>query len=321
MVEKYVYNLEFPPHINEIKIGDYLFKRVDNYSEVFGNLQHLVNSSGSEFPTNVKTGSHQITALVQIPQNEKPAVLPWEDIKSKQVLDVLFLLSIFTGRNIFTKEWEDEENIAITADHRKHLWGAQLLLSLRCESKWKHKHTGEIKDVAGLKGVPIFDYHQINIGFEKSLNAVLDLISSKKWQEKYFLGYFLFIYREAVQLRFIEGAFILCWSIWEHIFTLHNNQWLDSKDIEKLSGYNKISFILSEYFLFSIDNTARKEIGKLATTRNRIVHYGKKADSTDHKEMEMFIRLTEQLMAIVLELQPSNAFNSTEKLRQFLGGR
>ena len=43
-----------------------------------------------------------------------------------------------------------------------------------------------------------------------------------------------------------------------------------------------------------------------------------KTDNTDYKEMEMFIRLTEQLMAIILGLQPSNAFNSTEKLQIFL---
>ena len=34
--------------------------------------------------------------------------------------------------------------------------------------------------------------------------------------------------------------------------------------------------------------------------------------------MEMFIRLTEQLIAIILELSPSNIFNSFEDLDNFL---
>ncbi len=321
MVEKYIYNLEFPPHVNEFKIGEYLFKRVSNYSESFSGLQHLVNSFGSEFSTKVQTGSHQITAIVQIPDNEKSATLSWGDKNPKQILDVLLLLTLFTGRNVFMKNWEEKEGMAIMADHREHLWGAQLLLSIKYESMWKNKNTGELKNELEMNGIPIFDYNQINIGFEKSLNIVLDLISSKEWLEKYSGGYFLFLFRQAVQRQIIETSFILCWSIWEHIFTLHHKKWLDRKTIETLSGYEKIAFILSEYFVVVLNNKAKREVGRLAKTRNRIVHFGMKADDTDYKEMEMFIRLTEQLMAIILGLQPSNAFNSTEKLQQFLNGK
>jgi hypothetical protein len=319
MEEKFVYNLEFPPYIDKLVIGGYLFKKIPTYPEAFSKMQHLVNTGGSEYPVKDQTGSHQITAIVEIPDQEDPAVLPWLDKNTKQILDVLFLLTIFTDRNVFIKDWEGEK--PIIADHRMHQWGAELLLSLEHQPMWKDMNTGELKNISEMAKNPIFDYNLVDIGFEKSINAVLNTISNKKWQEKYSNGYFLLLFRQAIQRQIIETSFILCWSIWEHLFTLHNKKWLDKRTSETLSGYEKISFILSEYFLISLDDKAKQEIGKLARTRNRIVHYGMKADDIDYKEMEMFIRLTEQLMAMILELQPSNVFNSTEKLKDFLSGK
>ena len=74
-----IYNLEFPHYVHELNIGGYTFRRVANYSEAFGKMQHLVNSSGSEHKTVVQTGSHQITATVEIPTTEQQAVLLWAD--------------------------------------------------------------------------------------------------------------------------------------------------------------------------------------------------------------------------------------------------
>lgn len=318
MVEKYIYNLEFPSYITEFKVGDYIFKRVPEYSEAFGGLQHLVNSVGSEFSTKVQTGSHQITATVQLPDDEKSAVFPWGEENAKQILDVLLLLSLFTGRNVFAKTWEGEDGKAIMADHRQHQWGGQLILSLKYETMLKHKETGELKTEAEAGLNSAFDYDPVDIGFEKGLNHVLSLILSEEWQKKYSNGYFLFLFRQAIQRQILETSFILCWSIWEHVFTLHNKKWLNKKTIETMSGYEKISFILSEYFLVSLDDKSKKEIERLAKTRNRIIHFGMKDEKTDFKEMELFVRLTEQLMAIILGLQPSNVFNSTEKLKEFL---
>ena len=321
MVEKFVYNLEFPVYVTEFKIGDYSFKRVDNYSEVFQKLQHLVKSCGSEHSTEIKTGSHQVTAIVEIPDKEENSVLPWADENSKRILDILLLLTLFTGRNVFIKDWEEKEGISIMVDHRKHQWGAQLLLSIEHESMWKHRETGILKNESEMASISVFDYDQIDVGFEKSLNSILSLICSQDWQNKYQGGYFLFLFRQAIQRQIIETSFILCWSIWEHVFTLHNKKWLDRKTIETLSGYEKISFILNEYFIVNLDEKAKKEIGRLAKTRNRIIHYGIKTEDVDFNEMEMFIRLTEQLIAIIFGLQPSNAFNSIEKLKHFLNGK
>ncbi len=313
-----IFNLEFPPDIEKLNIGGYTFKRVKNYKEAFDGMMCLVNSSGSEFDTNIKVGSHQITATVEIPQQENKCVLPFGNKKLTQLDDILFLLTIFTDRNVFKKDWEDSDNTAVISDHRIHQYGGQLACSIKYESRWKHINTGELKTEQEMKETPIFDYHQINIGFENTLNKVFDLVSSKKWQDKYEGGYFLFLFKSAMQRQIIETSFISCWTIWEHIFAIRNRKWLDNKAIEQMSGDKKIAFILNEYFLKNIDNTARKNIQKINKTRNRLIHFGKKTEQIDYKEMGMFIRLTEQLIAIILELSPSNIFNSFEDLDNFL---
>jgi hypothetical protein len=284
-----IFNLEFPPYIKKLKIGNYIFKRVKNYKETFDGMMCLVNSFGSEFNTQIKVGSHQITATVELPQKEKKCILPFGNNNSTQLDDILFLLTIFTGRNVFKRDWEDSENIAIMSDHRIHQYGGQLVCSIQYDSMW-----------------------------ENNINKVLDLISSKQWQNDYEGGYFLFLFKSAIQRQIIETAFISCWTIWEHVFAIRNRKWLDNTAIEQMSGDKKIAFILNEYFLKSIDDTVRKNIQKINKTRNRLVHFGKKTEQIDYKEMEMFIRLTEQLIAVILELSPSNIFNSFEALDSFL---
>ncbi len=93
---------------------------------------------------------------------------------------------------------------------------------------------------------------------------------------------------------------------------------MDNTAIEQMSGDKKVSFILNKYLLVDIDEKARKEVKRITQARNRLIHYGIKPDNVDLKEMELIIRLTEQIMAIVLKLQPSNAFNSVERLRALL---
>lgn len=313
-----IFNLEFPPYIDELNIGDYTFKRVEKYKEAFDGMMHLVCSMGSEFNTEVQTGSHQITATVEIPQKQKKSILLWERKDMTQLDDVLFLLTIFTGRNVFKKDWEDKKGMAIMADHRMHHWGAQLHLSLEHESVFKHRDTGELKTLEELKGQPRYAYNQVNIGFEKNINKVLKTIASKRWQDEYEGGYFLFLFRSAVQRQIQESSFIACWTIWEHIFAIKNRKWLDDKSIVQMGGDKKIAFILNHYFLKKLDSTSRKNIQRINQTRNRLIHFGIKTKQIDYEEIQMFIRLTEQLMAIILELSPSNVFNSFEKLESFL---
>ena len=316
MQTRAVFNLEFPEHIHQFKIGEYLFKRVPEYAERHSKLQYLVTVSGTEFPMKLQTGSHQQTATVEYPDVEKLPVLPWGNEDPTQLLDILLLLTIFTGRNILALKEEEKDKGAILENHGVHNFGGELILSLGFETVARRNDTGEILSVEeAQKLLPVFDFTQVNISFEKNLNKILDLISTQEWQDKYTKGIFLFNYRQIIQPRMaIETAFILSWSIWEHLFTLGNKKWMTSKTIETISGYEKISYIVSEYFLKSFDSKAKKQIDQLVLTRNRIVHYGIKPENTDYGEMKMFIRLTERLVAIILGLEPSNAFNSKEWL-------
>lgn len=312
-----IFNLEFPAYIDEVKIGSYLFKRVSSYESAFKGMMHLVSVSGSEFEQIPNTGSHRITAIVECPHQEKNSVLPWSENGLTELDDILFLLSLFTGRNVFKKNWSAIQEIPIIADHRSHHFGGQLHLALSYESGFKDKKTGEIQPKETII-LPAYKHHQVNIGFEKSLNRVLNTLQSEEWLAEYESGYFLFLYRSAVQRQIIESSFILCWTIWEHLFAIKKRKCLNEKDIRKMSGDKKIAFILNHYFLKDIDAHARQNIERINRTRNRIIHYGVKTENVDLEEMELFIRLTEQLVAIILELLPSNIFNSFEKLEGFL---
>lgn len=313
-----IYNLQFPPYVDEIKIGDYLFKRASNYEEAFNGMMCLVESYGSEFNTKLTVGTNQITATVELPKKEKKASLPFGDKKLKQLDDILFLLTILTDYNVFKKDWKENKNTIVIQDHRIHHYGGQLALSLSHDWVFKNRDTGEIKTESQIGKEPIFDWEKINIGFEKSLNTVLKTISSNEWQNEYNGGYFLFLFKSAIQRQIIETSFILCWTIWEHIFALKNKKWLDDTSIEQMSGDKKIAYILNTYFFKDIDGVGWKNIKRINKTRNRLIHFGIKTDEVDFEEMGMFVRLTEQLIAIILKLSPSNVFNSFESLDKFL---
>ncbi len=314
-----IYNFVFPDYINELKLWDYIFKRVENYKEAFGGMMHLHNSSWGEFSTKIQTGSHQITAYVELPpKKEKKCKLEWQNKKATQLDDILLILSLFNGISIFKEEPPEWPILAIMEDHRYNGFGWQLRLSLPVDERWQNKFTGEIKTREQIQGIPIFDYNHIDVGFEKWINKVLDTISSYEWEKEYEGWYFIFLFRSAMQRQTLEGSFISCWTIWEHIFAIRNREWLDEIWIEQMSADKKISFILRTYFLREIDQDARKNIKRITKTRNRLIHFWRKTDHVDYKEIETFIRLTEQLMAIILWLSPSNCFNSFEDFEEML---
>lgn len=308
-----IYNLEFS-HFNGLRLGGYIFRKIKNYDEAFRGLaQHV--SLGGPLGAEIKpqTGTHQITAMVEIPIYEKHAILPWENKEETALADILLLLTIFTDRDVFLKNWEGDP--PIIADPRLHQWGDQLRLSASFEVAWQNIETG---DIITEKPENVWEFEYIDIGFEKSINTVLNTILSKEWQEQYDGGYFLFLYRDMIRRQILEKSFLTCWTIWEQIFALHNQQWLTDEDIYRLGGDKKIAFILDHYFKTAIDNKGKKNLCRLTKSRNRLVHFGKKMENVDNKEKEMFIRLTEQLIALILGLKPSNVLNSFEKLNEFL---
>src|SRR3990167_3927920 len=129
MKELPVYNLEFPEYVMEFNIGSYRFKRTANYEEAFAGLQHVVEVSGGEFPQKLNTGTHQQTATVEIPQKEEVAILPWiRGSKFKKLQDVLLMLTLFTGRNVFHLN-PGQEKYPLRPDPRGHFYGGQFRLS------------------------------------------------------------------------------------------------------------------------------------------------------------------------------------------------
>lgn len=313
-----VYNLDFPPNVKTLKIGDYTFKRIEGYETALLGLQQLGNIF-DEFDIKENTGTHQITANVTIPAKEKAANLSWDFDKCTELDDVLLLLSLFRGREIFAKNWEG--NPPIVADPRVHPYGGQLICSIEYDSAWVEKATGQICKEDELGGRPVWDFDRINQGFESTLNEILRLISSEEWKKLYDNGFVLMLYRQAVKRHSLAVSFLGCWTIWEHLFACLNRDWMSDSDLITTKAANKIGFILNKFFSIHIDAKARAEIERICSTRNRLIHYGKPSDKVTRAEMEVFIRITEQIVAIILELVPSNIFNSIEDLQATLKGK
>jgi hypothetical protein len=146
------------------------------------------------------------------------------------------------------------------------------------------------------------------------------LIRSKQWQDTYGNRHFLKLAKQAFKRQIIETSFIQCWTIWEHLFTILNKSWLSEDKNNSLSSIEKISYILIKYDMKEIVSKKDKEkIKALAEIRNKLVHNGRlpKRESV-YSDSELFIRLTEFIIAKILGLSPSNLFNTVEKLDDFL---
>jgi len=297
---RFVYNLEFPSWCPELNIAGHRFYRVDDYEEKVLSLQHLFPST-AEFHKPANTGMHAHTAFVEIPDNEKKAVLEWAESNTPALMDISLLLSIFTGRDIFALDSQGDE--VIISDPRVYIWGG----ILRCSIPYKEQ----------LIYPESYGY---NIGFEEGINQVYELIRSDEWQKRYQKGYFLFLARTAFRRQPIESTFIQCWTIWEHLFSIFNQNWMSSENIRRISSYEKISFILVEFALMGeIDEDSRKIIKTLAGLRNRLIHFGKFPESGSYRDdVDLFVRLTEFVIARILGLSPSNVLNTEEKLGNFL---
>jgi hypothetical protein len=284
-------------------IFGYRFTRLEDYRDRVVRLQHLVTSY-SEFEIRANTGEHAITGYVDLPDREEKAVLEWAESSNTALSDILLLLSIFTGRDVFVVDStsDDSSDDVIVADPRVYQWGGVLICSIP------------------YKKQPIDHDLGYDIGFEEGLNQVYTLIRNEEWQCKYQRGFFLFLALQAFRRQSLEAAFIQCWTIWEHLFTVLNRSWLSSKQIRQLSSSEKIAFLLVEYALRDqIDDSARKRIRSLAEIRNRLVHFGRFPEhGSVHDDAVLFVRLTEFVIAKILGLSPSDVFNTMEKLEDFL---
>jgi hypothetical protein len=250
-------------------------------------------------------GEHTITAYVELPEQEDKAVLEWSNTGATAQADVLLLLSIFSGRDVFLTESNSAAGVFL-ADPRIYQGGGVLISSIPYKAS---PHT----DPENLE----FTY---DIGREEGLNQIYTLMRSEEWLQKYRRGYFLFLARQAFYQQPIESAFTQCWTIWEHLFAVLNQNWLSAKQIQQLDSSEKVAFILTEFALKGeINDQSRKRIKSLAEIRNRLIHFGRFPErDAVHDDAVLFIRLTEFVIAKILGLSPSNVFNTTEKMEEFL---
>jgi hypothetical protein len=304
-VRKEVYNLQFPSWCKEITVFGYHFTRVDDYRDRLASLQHWTPEH-SEFKIRPNAGNHAVTAYVDLPEREEKSVLKQHGSENTALSDVLLLLSIFTSRDVFMVD--NASNVGkyriFTADPRVYDWGGVLTTSIPYKRE----------------PIPDDEPHGYNIGFEEGLNQVYALVRSEDWQRKYQGGHFLVLANQAFRCQPLETAYTQCWTIWEHLFTVHNDRWLSDEQSKRLSSTEKIAFLLVEYALKGeISKSDRERINSLAEIRNKLVHFGQfpKRGSV-YRDARLFIRLTEFIIAKTLGLEPSNVFNTMEELEDFL---
>jgi len=316
--EMVIYNLEFPENIHVLEFNGYQIKRLPDYGESYSNMMWLVNSSGSEFTTQVQTGSHQATASVD--EIGKSAVLPWGDDKNTYLSDICIILSLFTLRHVFVIEKEvHESGPTLISDHRIFNYGGILRCSIPLKEEYFDEETLQPLTEEQRENDKYYFLHARDIGFAEGINDILNLIASQEWREKYEEGYFLFLFKQALFRMNIEPTFLMCWAMWEHLFAVLNRGKYTEDQLEKdIPAEYKINFFLEDNFGLTLSSKSREEVRRIKHARNSLVHLGKKPEDVDLQEMDLFIRATECLVCKTLELEPSNVFNTNEKLARFL---
>lgn len=108
--------------------------------------------------------------------------------------------------------------------------------------------------------------------------------------------------------------FLQAWTIWEHLYALNHKDTLNDAQIYNTSANKKIDYILTHYFDITTTLYSKNKVDKLVKARNRIIHFGKHPTNLTSSEIETFMRATEALVAMTLDLTPNNVFNYQEKL-------
>jgi len=294
----YVYNLEFPMNCDNFNVYGYKFEKVKNYDENFSKLQNLFCPYKSKI--NLNPCGNTITGIVEPLLKEKTSILYQESKTPSALFDILLLLSIFTRREVFTRK-----NLISSADQRQYFLGALLRDSLPKDLLRIEKENG---------------FFSKDIGLEIGINQVYKLIRTKAWRKKYKNGYFLLLANAAFKDQIIESMFISCWTILEHIFTLHNENWLSDEAIRKLSPAEKITFLIHEYITkLKMNNRIKEKVKKLVRIRNRLIHYGKFPNDQYDKDSLLIITMTEYIITKILGLTPTDVYHVKKKLEKYLG--
>ena len=298
-----VYNLEFEWPDEDMQMAGYEYVPKADYIERFRRLSHglpfLRPAPYGTIPGS--NGSHISTGIVRIPESEQNASLPWAREDATVLDDIVLLLSLFSQRRVLLFEHENVEGII--ADHREFHYGDTLALSLPQISRGSGSET------------------QYTQALSSGVSHVNALIRSDAWQSTYSGGYFLFLFLSACQRQILETSFLTCWTIWEHLFRLHNEHWISRGTLRRLAAKEKIAFILTEYGLREkISEADWKSVERLTRIRHRLTHDGSFEQEEDTKAADLFIRLTEFVISKTLGLQPSEVFSQKERLDRFSRG-
>jgi hypothetical protein len=298
---RWVYNFVFPQGCQQLTVYGYVFKRVEEYKDRVQSLQHLI-SSCREFDQPENTGTHAITAHLDLPSKEKKPVIEWGNKKANALDDILLLLSIFTHRDVFAiPEPIEKGKGAITCDSREYVFGLRTAIQYE---KGEDEH-GD----------------QCNVGFQKDIEHVYNKMRTTSWQKEYGRGRFLLLFQSACKRQILEISFITCWTIWEILFTLHNQSWLSDGQIIKLPASEKISFVLTRYQIMEqLDMKDRKGIQRFVKIRNGLVHAGRFVDKDAIHDATLFVRGTAIIVAQILGLSLSDVHGSQAQLLTRLRG-
>lgn len=300
-----VYNLEFRDRCREMTIGGYRFERAEDYETQLLGLQHLVTGH-SEFLVEACTGANRATARATPPDPEPRAILPWSNADASGLDDILLLLSIFTGRQVFVlrDNGETHRPPVLLADPRQTMWGGVIQLSIPYEPS----RPLDANDPTSVS----------DNGLQLHLNRVYGLIGTDDWRDEYRGGYYLFLFRSMLQERTIESAFSQCWTIWEHLFSVLNDPWM--ADPRKADPADKIAFLLVTHGVRErLQEKEKKRITDLTEIRNRLIHFGQLPEKSSVRDDAMlFIHMTQWIVARTLALQPSEAFDTLDRFEQFI---
>lgn len=293
-----VYNLEFPSNCNEFSIHGYVFKRASNYPDVVEKLARKTNFH-HEFSLQATTGQNIPTATLKRPNKEKRAVLPWTSKNVKAEADLALLLSIMTGRDVTIVP--DElvgKPYTVYSDPREFLYGYGIKASIPYQAS--DSDPGKA----------------YNAGFINGLNSVYITVRSRPWQKKYLNGYFLFLAKEAFMHQPIQKAFMSSAILWEHLYKAINPKNRTEEQLEMVKIKDAVYYLLVNYFEISQSQVTPEKIQKyFAKPRNAVAHFGKLPSKLSRRDAQLFIELTEQLVAKILGLKPKNTMNTNEKLR------
>jgi len=300
-----VYNLKFEWPDEKMVIEPYVFVPADGYCDRYKRLQHLVDVGGGYAGgTKAITGEHQVTGAVHLPDEAPPPALGWGHESPTALDDILLLLSIFTGRKVFALA-PDMADAPIVADSRKYQYSGGVGLSL-----------GKVTRPDESGGT------EYALNLSAGTSAVLERIRSDAWRSTYRDGRFLFTFAAACPRQILETSFLSCWTTWEHLFALHHASTMSEKEIENTSAKKKIADILVRYALRkSVPAAHEEKLKALVRIRNSVAHIG--SFPTPHAEevADVFIRLTEMVIASVLGLTPSTVFSADERFERFLDDR